>query len=592
MRRRLSIRTHIGMSIAAVMLLMLLLIGFLSYSYVSTLLTNKSQRYAYSIEQQSSGRLETLVNGLDESTLQIAMDYGVQKVLERSRSGQEIRSADIGLAQEPVARMMGRQEVRLTIGVYDKTGTLLPLDTNDPSNEDSLPRDWKAAADRQSGHLIWLHAADEPVDERSPLIGIRQIRLESDHYLGGGYILIRVPASEFYYLNGAAAGLEGSMFYLLNGNSLVEIYESGDVTDRLPVERVIRSDESATVWKGETYRLVHGSKAAKGLSLVMVVPNRALSQGLDGLGRLFVIFGAVGTLLVVAVSYLLSSLVTKPIRGLSRMLQSSSDGTFKRNTQTYRSRELQELNASYNEMAAGLNKLIDEGYKLQIAGMHAEMKALQARIHPHFLYNTLEAFYWSLFRRGEAELARSIVSLSNLFRYSIRQDKQDGIVTVTLADELDHVRHYLSLMSMRMGNRLSWEINAEPGLLKQVVPKLIVQPLVENAILHGIEPAIGPGYIRIEARYATLTEESFELKVSDSGASLHEEAAAELNRKLQGGAMPEGGRSGVGLYYVNRLIQLQYGTHFGLNLRTSAEPPETIALLKLPTVDPKGMEHE
>lgn len=131
-----------------------------------------------------------------------------------------------------------------------------------------------------------------------------------------------------------------------------------------------------------------------------------------------------------------------------------------------------------------MNDLIQVIYEKELIRSRTELKALQAQIDPHFLYNTLEALFWALQDKEEEELANLVVAMSDLFRYTI--GSEHGSEWVTLREELDHAERYMQLMKLRFGDRLEWSLSAPPDSLELRMPKLLLQPLVENAILHGV----------------------------------------------------------------------------------------------------------
>lgn len=219
--------------------------------------------------------------------------------------------------------------------------------------------------------------------------------------------------------------------------------------------------------------------------------------------------------------------------------------------------ELRELNYTYNGMVANMNDLIRVVYEKEVLQSRTELKALQAQINPHFLFNTLEAFNWSLEEKGEEELAGLVVVMSRLFRYIIgRPNNKDE--WVALSEEVEQIRRYLKIMEMRMGERLSWDIVLDPREAAVPVPKLLIQPIVENAILHGVESRVGSGSVEV-----TITPSPRDgwtsVKVSDNGPGMDEDTLRALRNTLEGGPPISAKGNGVGLVNVQRRLQLYYG---------------------------------
>lgn len=228
-------------------------------------------------------------------------------------------------------------------------------------------------------------------------------------------------------------------------------------------------------------------------------------------------------------------------------------------TRTYTT-ELNDLNMTYNQMVDNINRLIKLVYEKEALQSRTELKALQAQINPHFLYNTLEALYWSLQDKEEEELADLVVAMSELFRYVIDSPNKDEWVTI--GEELDHIKRYLRIMSVRFGSRLVWDISASDSYNHVLVPKLLIQPLVENAILYGLEGKTGSGLVAIRVEPSPEEAANVRITVIDDGPGMNErELQAIRTALLTGGAPSKKGKgrgTGTGLSNVQRRIHLYY----------------------------------
>lgn len=209
---------------------------------------------------------------------------------------------------------------------------------------------------------------------------------------------------------------------------------------------------------------------------------------------------------------------------------------------------------------------------------------LQNQINPHFLNNSLSSII-GLLQSGEAPHSgtndaaiRMIGSLSHIFRYNLDAHEQ----TVRLSDEIDNAKHYLALQKIRFGERLDYRFEIEENCLDGEVIKMSLQPLIENAVIHGVEPKRGTGEVRI---YAKERGNLLIVGIADNGAGMTEERIAELNELLQSGAEEQRSLADreAGVFNVNARIQLTYGSEFGLVYRKNeAEDEGIIAELRLP----------
>lgn len=182
-----------------------------------------------------------------------------------------------------------------------------------------------------------------------------------------------------------------------------------------------------------------------------------------------------------------SNLVSKPLYTLRVAMENFKQGDFSQKAEVTTQDEVGEALSCFNQMVDDIRELIDKNYILAIKERESELDTLQAQINPHFLYNTLDSLYWKATESGNDEIAEDILSLSQLFRLVL--NRGDGIVTVK--NEAELLERYLHIQKMRFGKRLTYEIALEQELLDEEIPKLILQPFVENAIVHGFERVDG-----------------------------------------------------------------------------------------------------
>ena len=196
----------------------------------------------------------------------------------------------------------------------------------------------------------------------------------------------------------------------------------------------------------------------------------------------------------------------------------------------------------------------------------AEYLALQNQINPHFLYNALEAIRTDALLANCPDIADTTEALATFFRYTISNVQE----YVTFSDELDNAENYFTIQRCRFGDKISMELDLENERLLEVrMPKLILQPLVENAVTHGLESKLGHGTVRIAVENSDRT---FFLRVRDDGVGMPEERVEQLNAQFNGDGGDDGGQSGGGiaLRNVNSRIRLMFGEDYGLHLFSAA----------------------
>ncbi len=199
----------------------------------------------------------------------------------------------------------------------------------------------------------------------------------------------------------------------------------------------------------------------------------------------------------------------------------------------------------------------------------AEFELLQAQINPHFLYNTLDAIVWSAEAGNEKQVVKMVGSLSDFFKSSLNKGKE----IVTIREELQHVRSYLEIQQIRYQDILKYEIDVPESLYGYEIPKITVQPVVENALYHGIKEKRGGGTIRVEG---SEDENDLFIRVIDNGMGMDEERMAEVIRGLSD-KNPEAKKI-YGLYNVNERIRLGYGEEYGISMESAYGEGTTVTI--------------
>ncbi len=221
--------------------------------------------------------------------------------------------------------------------------------------------------------------------------------------------------------------------------------------------------------------------------------------------------------------------------------------------------EVQLLSDGIESMVGRLQRQIDKTTEQEKQRRRTELALLQAQINPHFLYNTLDTIIWLIESRDIDEAVKMIGSLSNFFRFSLSR----GQNVITLAEEEKHIRSYLEIQQMRYRDLMEYEITIPGKLENFVLPKLTLQPLVENALYHGIKNRRRKGFIRVTGREQN---DCLILEVEDDGAGMTEERLTEMQASLT-----DGKREGFGLRTVHQRIQILFGEEYGLALESTKD---------------------
>jgi two-component system sensor histidine kinase YesM len=306
-----------------------------------------------------------------------------------------------------------------------------------------------------------------------------------------------------------------------------------------------------------------------GWKLMGIIPVNSINKWNDVRTLLiFLIFlGIISVAFTLAVR--LSNKVTNPLRNLIKAMKKVEEGNLNVSIIEEGYEEVSELSLSFNKMITEIKLLLKNTNEEHRKLRKAELKALQAQINPHFLYNTLDSILW-LNRTGMRDEVQTLVeSLTTFFRIGISKGKD----IITLREELEHVESYLKIQSIRYANKFDYAINVDKKLLDYQIPKLVLQPLVENAIYHGVKLITGKGYISIDIMDMGS---AWQISIHDTGKGMEEETCLLMNNYLQGEKTTELSIYGVG--NVNDRLQIIYGGEAKLHYTSVFESGTTVTV--------------
>lgn len=263
--------------------------------------------------------------------------------------------------------------------------------------------------------------------------------------------------------------------------------------------------------------------------------------------------------LILFLSYFIPLSITRPILRVEEVTKQVASGNLSVRSDVEDGVEVRALSESLNTMIDKINELLEQVTKEQIRLRKAEFELLQAQINPHFLYNTLDTIIW-LAETGEQKKVVSMVgSLSDFFRSTLSRGKD----IVTLKEELQHVRSYLEIQQVRYQDILQYEIEAPEELYLCQIPKMTIQPLVENALYHGIKNKRGVGQIRIRCK---KEDNVCRIRIEDNGIGVTKERLAQVQDGILHKVLT--GKDIYGLYNVHERIRLNFGEDYGISIES------------------------
>ncbi len=318
-------------------------------------------------------------------------------------------------------------------------------------------------------------------------------------------------------------------------------------------------------------------------TLVHVIPRDELLEGTVHMARIIIVIVAVIAILATVSAVMVAGRITKGIHELTERMRSIRDlyESEERTEPVYGKDEIGMLNENFDGMVQRFRQLVRENYIARIEQREAEFKALQAQINPHFLYNVLEAINWQAVRAGERRISRMVTLLGRFYRMGLSGGKE----IVTIGEELEYVRTYLEIQRIRFGETLQVVFDIPDDIQRYAIAKLTLQPLVENAIMHGIMTKPDQdGCIRILGRG---NDGIIRLRIEDDGADVDFDRIRYLlvpEEQISGDDENNRSGSGFGIRNVDERIKLYFGDQYGLSVRRQAGK-WTVAEISLPATE-------
>jgi two-component system sensor histidine kinase YesM len=285
------------------------------------------------------------------------------------------------------------------------------------------------------------------------------------------------------------------------------------------------------------------------------------------LSTLVIFISIFSLLFVIAASLFVSAKISEPIKNLERQMKKVESGNFDIDIDidVQGDDEVKRLSRAFNMMVKRIRSLMEQIISEQEAKRKSELKALQAQINPHFLYNTLDSIVWMNENKDYVGVTTMVVALSQFFRISISRGRE----LITVSDEIEHIKSYLIIQKIRYKNKFKFSIEAQPEALGYKTLKLILQPIVENAIYHGVEQLYDEGIIKINV---SIDGDTILFQVTDNGYGIKPDILKDiLNKKAN-----EKDSGGVGLKNVNERIKLFFGEQYGIEIDSILDVGTTV----------------
>ena len=575
----LSLKTKLLISFLFIGITPIILSGYYFFVQSYRVILENSCQYTMEMLFQVNKNIQSKIQAIDNISLSIVVNHSLISLLNES---DEIKKGRNKREIEQYLRsiLISSKEIS-SIVIIDKNGTIYGNDDCSlVKGFDLQNSSYYIEAVKHRGNNFWFGMKQSIVvfnNSKEPLVTLPTSAIIKSFYPYGDYegflyidlrqnALMDVISDIYADKSGNILMLDRDKKLMLS-TKLVDIRLSDDIFKNITGEK-----GSYNLKIGEADNLITYLKNERtGWYIVSIVPVEFLIEKTDKIKRTLFNISFIIIPFCILLSLLITISITKEFKNLKSVMIKVHNGEFDIRVNSSRKDEIGQLCNTFDTMIDHINDLIQKNYEQRIREKNAQLKALQAQIAPHFLYNALDSINWMLIEKNQYEVSNIIVALGDLLRYSISNKKD----MVPVKDEIKEVNNYLLIQKVRFEDRLEYTINIESDLNDKFIPKLLIQPIVENAVTHGIEKRSREGRIEIIG-YITPGNVIFEIK--DNGPGMSKEKLASILDNSDGRHQE---KNHLGLSNVNQRIKLIYGQKYGIEVY-SALREGTCVVIKLP----------
>lgn len=587
-----SIQTSMILSFMLLISIVVLFLSLISYYFTIRDIESMSINYTQRLLTEINFSIDSYISNMKNMGKVVVENRDVQNLMDFycTNSGRELTAAQEEACSELRARVVShintvantRNDIT-NIAVISKKGDIVLSDPNkrpNPYSEYNIT-DWYLKPLSYKGDIIVSpsHVQNLVADEYKWVISISKAILNPDTGDVTGVMVIDLNYSYIENIcENAQLGKNGYIYLIDRDRNIIfhpqqQLIYSGIKSE--PFDEILRQDAGQTYLgdRGTDKIYIQNDSALTGWRSVGVVNTNELIKDKRGIVNFYVFLAGVAIIFASIIALIISTTMTRPIKMLENTMHKVEEGDFDVQSEIAPDNEIGHLSKTFNVMISKIKLLMAEALSTEKEKRKNEIKALQAQINPHFLYNTLDTIIWLSADGKNEEVVEVTSALAGLFRTSV----SEGENLVPLSVEIENIRSYLTIQKMRYQDKLSYRIEIPDRLLAAKTPKLILQPIVENAVYHGIKMSPTGGEIAITACESggVLT-----VTVQDSGVGMSAEQMDSLfteDKKDHAGM-------GIGVINVNNRIKLCFGEEYGLRY-SSEQGMGTRADILLPCLE-------
>ena len=583
-----SIQSTIFVAVSVLVLCAVLAATAVSVRYTNSTVYENSAIYTQTIIHQLNQNVDSYITYMDNIASVIAKSQDAYQLLyQRIGEDEAVKEGHRKRLLEQFSTILKGRDDICNIGIVQKDGVMLINSGYQAINPDldlSTQEWYTNAVDNYNQYCLSSSHVQHVIKGQRPWVITLSREVHNFYGTGNsdGVVFIDLNYSAISELcDQNSIGDKGYVFILDQNGNIVYHPSQQQLYNELQTENIdiVMNADTDTVVTGEgddekIYTLARSETT--GWTIVGCMNMAELLKSSKEANNIYVMTAIVLVVIAMLISSFIARSITLPIQKLRDSMERVQEGDFKAADDLVipSQNEIGSLTTSFNVMTHKIEDLMAQNVHEQELKRKSELKALQSQINPHFLYNTLDSIIWMI-RSEEYDGAGEMVSLlAKFFRISLSQGKD----MITLEKELEHASSYLAIQNIRFKDKFEFHVDADPELLKYFCPKLSIQPLLENAIYHGMDGMYEDGEIEIR-----IYEKNGDIKidVSDNGPGMTQE---KIDYIMHNKVVSSKRGSGIGVCNVNERIQLIYGKNYGITISSELDEG-TVATITIPKME-------
>ena len=573
-----SILSVIFATVAVLILSAVVIVTGVSMKFTNTSIFENSSEYTHTIIQQMNQNIDSYIDYMENIAYLISSNEDVQDYLFDEKIDNEGRYRILNQLQ---TILDSRSDIR-NVGIISKNGRMLINDGSKSVNQDLdlNTQEWYATAlEKPNGPILTSSHVQHIISGERPWVITlsRGIRDRSGSGEKEGVFFIDLNYSAISELcDQSTVGTKGYAFILDAKGNIVYHPQQQQLYNELQTENIsliMDTDEDTVLTgTGNDGKLYSISRSGKtGWTVVDCTSVRELLRKSRQAQSVYVLTAIILVIVALLFSRFMARSITLPIQKLRDSMKKVQEGDFSVSDVVVDSKnEIGSLTKSFDVMTHRIHELMEQNVHEQEEKRKSELKALQSQINPHFLYNTLDSIIWMAEGKKNEEVVLMTASLARLLRQSISNEDE----VVPIANEVEYARGYLTIQKMRYKDKLEFQIEVDSSILYIPLIKLVLQPIIENAIYHGLKYKESKGLLIVKG---FMKDGNAVLQVIDDGVGMDEETLAHIYDKHKVNYHS----NGVGVYNVQKRLKLYYGEDYGITY-TSELGKGTTATITIP----------